>query len=128
MSKLNQKYTDDVIVDVAADAQYDFWQTVAKSFPEIANGDFDLGAKLAFDNAINIAIEQWLLTNQPPEKKLHTVNVYRTVVQRQTFTITEPSEQDAINRAIQESQDVYDEAPYWDEIGTPIITKAEIIK
>ena len=128
MSKLNEKYTDDVILDAVADATYDMWKTIAASFPEVKTGDLQPVDVIKLQDVMGEVVEQWLLTNQPPEKQLYTVNVYRTVVQKQTFTITEPSEQEAINRAFQESKDVYDDAPYWDEIGTPIITRAEVVK
>ena len=55
--------TDEEIKDAIREAQDDFWNSIADSFPDITSGDFDFGESHKFDIACEKAVDHWLNMN-----------------------------------------------------------------
>lgn len=51
----------DLAIREADDA---FWNTIAKHYPEVKTGDFGPGETLAWQTAMEVAVETWLSNNQ----------------------------------------------------------------
>jgi hypothetical protein len=47
------------------DADYEFWQVIARAFPEITTGDLAIDVTIDLQNMMIFAVEQWLDSNTP---------------------------------------------------------------
>jgi len=48
---------------VTEEAQLRFWEIIGESYPEIKYGDFSPPAQLALDEALERAVETWVVGN-----------------------------------------------------------------
>ena len=61
---------------VAMDAEFDFWQAVAKHYPEAQGGDFPPGAAFSFSAACEEAVSEWVGWNCPQPSLEDHIRLY----------------------------------------------------
>jgi hypothetical protein len=62
---MNKQEWNESIENVAKSAEFAFWAVVAKAYPEVETGDFDIGLTFEMRMEMESYIAHWLNSNHP---------------------------------------------------------------